>query len=266
MIQALTELDVAIAGSLLCLIAALTALLRLGVAQQILISGARMVVQLYLMAYVLRWLFGLQTPSAVFIALVVMGLFAGLEVILRQSAVTARVWTGATASLIILAAGLLVSLPALAFIVGSTPWYAPQVALPLFGMVAGSAMTAVALTWTTFAEAAHRDRDMIEAQLTLGATSREALGSTLRHSARTGLLPVINSMGAIGLVHFPGVMTGQLLAGADPVQAVKYQLLVMFAIAAATGLSVTVAAYAIAARVTDSRHRLRLDRLKGAGT
>jgi putative ABC transport system permease protein len=68
-------------------------------------------------------------------------------------------------------------------------------------------------------------------------------------------------MAATGLVALPGMMTGQILAGADPVQAVKYQILVMFLIAGGTGLGATSAVMAGGHRLTDARHRLRLDRL-----
>jgi len=80
---------------------------------------------------------------------------------------------------------------------------------------------------------------------------------------RAGLIPIINSMAATGLVAIPGMMTGQILAGAAPTDAIKYQLLVMFMIAGGTGIGVFVAVYWAAWRLTDSRHRLRLDRLTG---
>ena len=69
-------------------------------------------------------------------------------------------------------------------------------------------------------------------------------------------------MAATGLVAIPGMMTGQILAGAAPTEAIKYQLLVMFMIAGGTGIGVFVAVYWAAWRLTDARHRLRLDRLR----
>ncbi|MEO0391147.1 MAG: ABC transporter permease [Pseudomonadota bacterium] len=257
----LSVLDVAIGGTLVLLAAGLSALSKLGISGAFLVSGARMVAQLCLMALVLRWLFGLSSPLAVLAAMVVMGAFAGLEVVLRHARLPGRVWATVTGGGLILTIGLVVSVPAVVLLIEADPWFAPQVMLPLFGMIAGSALTAVALTWTTFIEAAHRDRAIIEARLSLGAPFPQAISTIRRHAAKTGLMPTVNAMGAIGLVHFPGVMTGQLLAGADPLQAVKYQLLIMFLIAGATALSVVAAAYAMTRRLTDTRHRLRLDRL-----
>ena len=77
-------------------------------------------------------------------------------------------------------------------------------------------------------------------------------------------MPIINSMAAVGLVSLPGMMTGQILAGVEPVDAVKYQILVMFLIAGGTGLGTLGAVILGGLRLTDERHRLRLDRIEGA--
>jgi putative ABC transport system permease protein len=82
-----------------------------------------------------------------------------------------------------------------------------------------------------------------------------------RAALRNALMPIVNSMAATGLVSLPGMMTGQILAGVEPVQAVKYQLLIMFLIAGGTGLGALAAILGGVQRLTDRRHRLRLDRL-----
>ncbi|MGI9383497.1 MAG: ABC transporter permease [Methyloligellaceae bacterium] len=79
---------------------------------------------------------------------------------------------------------------------------------------------------------------------------------------KTGIMPIINSMSATGIVALPGMMTGQILSGVDPLEATKYQLLIMFLICGATALGVLVAVLGGAWRLTDVRHRLRLDRLR----
>ena len=141
------------------------------------------------------------------------------------------------------------------------PWYDPRYAIPLLGMVLGNNLTGVALGLNTLTVTAKRERIAIEAQLCLGADKWTALRPTLREAMRSGLIPIINSMAATGLVALPGMMTGQILAGASPEDAIKYQLLVMFLIAGATGIGVFAAVYAGAWRLTDTRDRLRLDRL-----
>jgi putative ABC transport system permease protein len=74
-------------------------------------------------------------------------------------------------------------------------------------------------------------------------------------------MPTVNSMSATGLVSLPGMMTGQILSGVPPAEAVKYQILVMFLIAGGTGFGAVAAVLGCVCRLTDARHRLRLDRL-----
>ena len=109
--------------------------------------------------------------------------------------------------------------------------------------------------------AAIRERAQIEARLALGATRFVAFEDILRRSLRTGLMPILNAMAAAGVVSLPGMMTGQILAGIDPVEAAKYQVLIMFLIAGATSVAVLAGALASVWLLTDERHRLRLDRL-----
>ncbi|MEM7709696.1 MAG: ABC transporter permease [Pseudomonadota bacterium] len=254
--------DLAMASLLLLLVGGLSTALSLGLARTLAVSAIRMGAQLALLALILQWLFAAQTPWITFGAMVVMAGFAGLEVLNRQSRPAGRIWTGAVGSGAMLAGGTIVVLPALILVVEAEPWYAPRVALPLFGMVAGSAMTGVALGLDTMAQGVMREAAAIEARLALGATRLQALAGPGRNAIRTGLMPTINAMAAMGVVTIPGMMTGQLLAGADPVQAAKMQALVMFLIGGVSALGTIGAVFALAYRVTDDRHRLRLDRLR----
>ena len=125
-------------------------------------------------------------------------------------------------------------------------------------------MTGISLGLHTLTTGLVRDRAAVEARLMLGATRREALLPATRSALRSAMMPIVNSMAATGLVSLPGMMTGQILAGIEPVEAVKYQLLIMFLIAGGTGLGAVAAVLAAGCRLTDNRHRLRLDRLAPA--
>lgn len=142
-----------------------------------------------------------------------------------------------------------------------SPWWSPQFALPLFGMILGNTMTGLSLGLDTLHSALDRGRRTIEARLLLGDTRLSAMLPALRQALRTGFTAVINSMTVTGVVSLPGMMTGQILSGIDPQEAVKYQLLVMFLIGGATGFGVLGSVMASGWRLTDQRHRLRLDRL-----
>ena len=138
--------------------------------------------------------------------------------------------------------------------------------LPLFGMILGNTMTGVSLGLDTLHTTLHRERNAVEAQLLLGRTRWQAINPATRRALRSGFTPIINAMAATGVVSLPGMMTGQILSGVDPQEAVKYQLLIMFLIGGATGLGVLGAVLASGWRLTDQRHRLRLDRLTSPET
>jgi putative ABC transport system permease protein len=76
------------------------------------------------------------------------------------------------------------------------------------------------------------------------------------------MLPILSTMGTAGIVAIPGMMTGQILAGAEPTEAAKYQIMILLLIAGATGLAVVSAAFGTLMLITDERHRLRLERLR----
>ena len=95
----------------------------------------------------------------------------------------------------------------------------------------------------------------------LGQPRSDAVADIYRESIRAGLIPIINAMAAAGLVSLPGMMTGQILAGSSPLDAVQYQILIMFLIAGGTGMGTLLAVVFAARRLFDERERLRLDRL-----
>jgi len=256
--------DLALAALLLLINAALSILFRLGLARAMLVAATRMVAQLLLIGLVLRTVFALVSPFWTAAVAVVMLGFAGYEVMARQDRRFAGLWGyGIGASTMTLAAVLVTAL-ALTTQIRADPWYDPRFAIPLLGMILGNAMTGISLGIDTLTDTAARERPAIEAQLALGRGRADAFRGVAKRALRSGLMPIINSMSAVGLVFLPGMMTGQILAGVDPVEAVKYQLLIMFLIAGATGAGVLMAVFLGIARLTDNRHRLRLDRLKPA--
>jgi putative ABC transport system permease protein len=146
-------------------------------------------------------------------------------------------------------------------IIQITPWYTPQYAIPLLGMLLGNTMNGIAIGIDRLTASAWELRSTIEARLMLGEGWNQAIGDIRTESIRSGMIPIINSMSAAGLVSLPGMMTGQILGGSPPLEAVKYQILIMFLIAAGTGLGTITAVWLASRRLFDERHRLRLDRI-----
>ena len=158
-------------------------------------------------------------------------------------------------------ASVLVTAFALTTQVAPDPSYHPQYALPLLGMVLGNTMTGVGLALDALTSGLIAGRAGVGARLALGETIPSATLSVVHKALRTALMPTVNAMAATGLVTLPGMMTGQILSGLEPQEAVKYQLLVMFLISGGTAIRSIAAVYRGIWRLTDRRHRLRLDRL-----
>lgn len=249
-------------GSLLILLHAVVSLYyRTGVAASMLVASLRMVIQLSLMAYVLRFLFISPSPVWTLVAVCVMIGFAGYEVLSRQKRRLGNLWGYGVGTSSLLAAASIVTLFSLLVQVKPDPWYEARYAIPLLGMVLGNTLNGVSLGLSTLTNTLWQERETVEARLALGHDKWRACETMVRTAMHTGLMGIVNSMSGAGLVFIPGMMTGQLMAGADPMEAAKYQVLVMFLIAGGTAIGTTIAVFMGVHRLMDERHRLRLDRL-----
>lgn len=253
--------ELALGSLLLLLHGAISLWYRTGVAVSLIVAALRMVVQLALMAYVLRYLFETQSPYWTFLAAIVMIGFAGYEVVARQKRALNKGWAYGIGTGSILMAASIVTVFALLVQIKTDPWYQARYLIPLLGMVLGNTMTGIAVGLSSVSDILYRERDVIETRLGLGQTIWQATQNAVRNALQTGMIGIVNSMSASGLVFIPGMMTGQLMAGVDPVEAAKYQALVMFLIAGGTAIGTTMAVFLTVWRLSDERHRLRLDRL-----
>lgn len=258
---ALSWLDLVAASGFLILNAVLSIWLRLGLERQLVVSGLRMVVQLLLIGFVLKLVFGAVSPWLTLLMACGMIGFAAREIRERQERPLAGMRGYSVGGGAMVVAGGIVTVFGLVAAIHADPWWSPRYALPLFGMILGNIMTGISLGLDNLLGALARERDAIEAQLLLGRDRAEAFRPQVRRALRAGFTPIINQMAATGVVSLPGMMTGQILSGVDPQEAVKYQLMIMFLIGGATGLGVLGAVLLAARSLSDERHRLRLDRL-----
>lgn len=254
----LSYFDVAAAALLIIINGALSWALRLGLERTIIVAAARMLLQLSVIGFVLKFVFEQTSPLLTAALALVMILVAGHESLARQETRIGG-WTAyGIGSGTLFFVGTLATTYAMTVIIRPEPWYAPRYVLPILGMVLGNALTGVALVFNAVTQAARRDRTAIEARLALGATRLEAMSGVVRHAVRMGMTPILNAMAVSGLVTLPGMMTGQILAGIDPIDAAQYQIVIMFLISASTALGVILAALGGAWLVTDARDRLRV--------
>ena len=258
----LTALDLGLAALLVICVALISWSLRLGNSSQILLAAVRTTLQLLLIGMVLKVLFAASNPVWIALMALIMLLAAGREVMSRQKRRFAGSWGYSMGTSSMFISSFSITVLALLVMVEPQPWYQPRYAIPLLGMLLGNTMNGIALALDNLTHNAWDKRPVIEARLTLGMTWSEAISDIRRDSIRVGMIPIINAMAIAGLVSLPGMMTGQILAGSPPLEAVKYQILIMFLIAAGTGFGTISAVMLGCRRLFDERERLRLDRLR----
>lgn len=256
----LNYIDLIIASLLLLLAGGLSIFLKLGLEKSLGIAALRTVVQLSLIGIVLKILFQTSSPWWVGFAAVFMMTLAGREAMARQTLKLRGGWSLGIATTALMLAATVVTSLALTTAIRPEPWYEARFAIPLLGMVLGNTLNGVAVGMDRISATLKRERIAIEARLALGHTHVVAVRPYVREAMRAGLMHIINSMSAAGLISIPGMMTGQILAGVDPTEAVKYQILIMFLIAGSTSLGALISVTATSWRLSDDRDRLRLDR------
>jgi len=213
---------------------------RLDLERDLLIGTVRAAIQLMVVGYVLLWVFRLQSwPAIVAMLGVMLGVAAnnaakrgkglpGVQVIVLVSIGLAEVAT----------VGLMLALR----IIPPTPQYI----IPISGMVIGNAMVNAGLLLNRLQGEVAARRGEIETWLALGATPRQAGAAVLKTAVKAAMIPSIDALKTVGLVQLPGMMTGQILAGASPLDAVKYQILIMYSLSAAAGIcSITLGILAV---------------------
>ncbi len=215
---------------------------KLGLERSLLIGTVRAAAQLIGIGYLLLAVFDHPSPAITLGLLAVMLVVAAFTAARRvaHGPGTRRLFVHALGSIVLGAGAAL--LPMFAFIVPLHPWFDARFVVPLAGMMVANAMNVVALTYERIFAGAHAERGVIEQLLSLGATPGQALERLRATALRAALTPTINGLVTVGLVALPGMMTGQILAGTAPVQAVRYQLVVMYQLVAVAAVAGTWAA------------------------
>jgi len=211
----------------------------LGITKDLAIATVRTYAQLLALGFVLRWVFAINSPWLVVGLILLMVLFAAQIILKRSPDAPPGIFGSAFVAMAL--TGFIVTFAVTGVIVQVQPWYLPQYVIPLAGMVLGNSMTGISLAIErVYADFDSREDELL-ALVALGATPWEAAHGSVRDALRAGLIPTINSMAAAGLVFIPGMMSGQILAGADPVTATGYQIVVMLMVAAATAMGSVIA-------------------------
>ena len=249
------------AGLPLAACAGLLAWHRLGQVRSIAVATARLVLQMLLLATVLRAIVAASNPLLVLAIALLMLATAAHAVGARQGR---HRWEIRLEAFGAMAAGTVVVMAvSTRLAMDVRPWYDALTVIPMLGMVLGNSVTAVALAAERFESDLKADRDLVELRLSLGATARQAATPALRSAVSAGLSPIINNMMIAGIVAIPGMTTGQLLAGADVGLAIRYQILLYLGISATVTISVLILLAIRLRRCFTPAHQLRREAIDG---
>ncbi|HFI0326067.1 TPA: iron export ABC transporter permease subunit FetB [Streptococcus suis] len=211
---------------------------KLGLTKDIFMAVVRTVLQLIFVGYILKFIF---QASNVFLSL------AMVLIILYNASVQANKRNpNSKKSLLHPFLALLAStgLTLTILVLSGAIKFIPSQVIPISGMLASNAMTAIGLSYRAMYKSFKDNRQQVLEKLSLGATVKLASQDILREAIKTGMQPTIDSAKTVGLVSLPGMMSGLIFAGVDPVHAIRYQIMVMFMLLSATSLASVIASYA----------------------
>lgn len=204
----------------------------LGLNRDITVGTIRTFAQLFLMGYALTFIFQLNSLWFTLGIFVIMAVSASFIIRgrVKEKQVPYMLPTFLTMFVSYFVTALFVS----GLIIGVAPWWEPRYFLPIGGMVIGNSMSALAIALERLFGEMRQQRGLIETRLCLGANYKEASSEMFKNAVTAGMIPSINAMMGVGLVFIPGMMSGQILAGADPLQAIRYQIVIMLMLVGST--------------------------------
>ena len=224
---------------------------KLKLEKEIVISVIRAIVQLIAVGYVLQYIFGLESPLFTTFFVLLMTFNAAYNAAKRGNGIK----NGMLISFISIVVGAGVTLAVL--VLSGAIHYVPNQIIPVGGMIISNAMVALGLCYRQLIADFKSRRNEIETKLSLGADILPSSIEIIRDSIRTGMMPTIDSAKTLGIVALPGMMTGLILAGTSPVQAVRYQIMVTFMLLSTTAISSFLACYLSYRNFFNERKQLR---------
>jgi putative ABC transport system permease protein len=222
---------------LIVLLLVLVRLNRLGKAWEIVLASVRMTLQLIAVGFLLTYIFSWQKLWVTVLIFLVMEGFAVYTVFGR---VRKKIFPALRPVIALsMAVGTTGALAYFLFvIVRVQPWYDPRYFVPIAGMIIGNSTNGIVIGVERLASGMRAQIERLEGALMLGASPREAARPFVREAFHAGIMPVVNNMMTMGVVFLPGMMTGQILSGIAPLEAIKYQIAIMLSIAGSMAVSV----------------------------
>lgn len=252
----LDPIDLIWALGMIAIAIGISSVSKLGLEIPLAIATGRTVVQLLVVGYILAAVFALKNPILVIAVVLVMLTIATITARNRIGKKIPRLIPVVFGSMFFSTA--LVLLYTTFVIVQPRIWYDPQYLIPLAGIVLGSAMNGAAIAGERLVSTISSSRLEIETHLSLGATPQQAVANYRKEAIRAGLIPILNQMMVVGVVTLPGIITGQLLSGVDPLNAASYQILILLMLALANLMTTVLMTQGITRQFFNAQAQLEL--------
>ncbi len=230
-------IQLAIAYIFVLILLAIVRKQKIGREKQILISATRMTLQLALVGYVLEFIFEMPHPLITLLIMILMIGFALQNIFARVSKDLSRSMKK-TAVFSLTVGSVLTLFFFLLTVIRFSPWYYPRYFIPIAGMIIGNSMTGVSLGVENLVNRIEENPHRIENALMMGASPTQATREAANQAFYNAVLPTVNSMVGMGIIWLPGMMTGQILSGVDPLLAIRYQIAIMLGILGSVTLTV----------------------------
>jgi putative ABC transport system permease protein len=247
--------QLALALGLVAVVVVISVRQSLGLGRDFMVGSVRAVIQLYGVGFVLAAVFSAARWYWVVLILLAMTAVATQAAVSRLGKPVPHAGWIAAASLTASTAATLAYV--IAVVIQVRPWWEPQYIIPIAGMILGNSMTSAALAGDRLQSDLRAREDEVEARLALGFSGQDAVQPMVRAALRAAMIPTVNGMMTVGLVQLPGMMTGQILAGSSPLLAIRYQIVTVFMLTAATGLGSLLFVRLAVLRYLTPAHQLR---------
>jgi len=219
--------------------------------RDIIVSMLRAVVQLLAVGYVLDVIFGLDKLIYTVILVLVMIINAAINTKKKGFTIESQVFI----SFVSISVGTIITLGIL--ISSKAIGYTPNEVVPVAGMIISNSMVAIGLSYRNLINNFKNNSIAVEVKLSLGASIKEASDEIIRESIKISIMPTIDSAKTLGIVSLPGMMTGLILAGASPLVAVKFQIMVTFMILSSSSIATIMATYLSYKKFFNKRKQLK---------
>ncbi|QAT41116.1 iron export ABC transporter permease subunit FetB [Clostridium sp. JN-9] len=247
----ISVLSLLIASSLVAVSLIFSYSQKLKLEKEIVIGVIRAIIQLVILGYVLDFIFGLKNPLFTTFLLLFMTINAAYNAAKRGKGIE----KGFLISFISITVGTIITLGVL--ISAGAVKYVPNQVIPISGMIISNAMVALGLCYRQMISLFKNKREEVETKLALGADIMVSSKEIIKDSIKTGMLPTIDSTKTLGIVAIPGMMSGLIIAGTPPLQAIRFQIMVTFMMLSTTSIASFLACYLSYSRFFNDRKQLK---------